>query len=544
MRKAFVLLLLAIPAAAQTRPPEGSGDGWYQAYSSGTPFCTFQFLDIATSGTAVNFVAPYAAAGDPPAQDDGGAVVSLPWPFPFYGQARPAVVLSPNGYLAFAQAPEEEDGRDFSPDQQLPSAPSAYFPSGSPHFGAGPRLYPWHQDLDASGGVVLWQAFDPCPRLSEALGTEPCTVVQWDGLTPATGGTPLRFQAVLYHHTGQVAFQYAAVNDQPVTIGWQGDGAQRGFAWSRRESGRVAASSSLCLFSSTYPPGGPRADLESFLAADAPDPLDTNPFVAELAVANGGPSPAEGVVGRLELPAGLALLADPCGAASGWNVGTLSPEAMPTCTVTLQADGSFAGGELRFSVGASTTDPEPANNVAVQLLNAADDGDGVAPAMEDSYPGGDGWPAFAKGDGNGDGIPDRQQATVATLPLASGKGWVTVEVMGCSALQQVGTLTEAASGTPDPAYDFPRGLVRFVLPCPAATVKLLYHLAGVPSPTYRALDAFGRWKTLAATRVRDRGVWGYVLSLQEGQVGDSQRGDGTVSHLGGPAQPTAKPGRR
>jgi hypothetical protein len=164
--------------------------------------------------------------------------------------------------------------------------------------------------------------------------------------------------------------------------------------------------------------------------------------------------------------------------------------------------------------------------------------------VEDAYPGGDGWPRFAKGDGNGDGIPDRQQREVATLPLASGKGWVTVEVTGCSALQQVSAVPEAALGTPDPLYDFPLGLVRFTLPCPAATVKLLYHFAGTPPATYRALGSGGAWQTLAATRVRDRMVWGFVISLADGGGGDSSPGDGLVSHTGGPAVPASSPGRR
>jgi len=549
MRKTLLIFawLLACWAAAQTRPTEGQGDGFYALFSSASGSCSASFLDIAASGTPLAFQAPYAAAGDPPAADDGGAPVALPWPFPFYGTPRSTVVVSPNGYLAFAATLEEEDGRDFSPDDGLPAVPTAYFPSGSPHFATAARLLPFHQDLDASTGAVLVQGFDPCPRPSEALGSERCTVVQWNEVTPAAGGSPLRFQLVLYHQSGQFVFQYASVDPSgggSATVGFQGDGAHRGYAWSAKQPGSIVPGLAICGFAPEFPPGGPQADLQAYLAATPPDPMDPTPSPLELFVANAGPSTAAGVVGHLTLPSGLSLVADPCGASTGWSIGQLAPQGSAACTVTVQADGSFPGGSALFQLAATTQDPQPADNVASLSLPAADDGDGVAPAVEDAYPGGDGWLRFAKGDGNGDGIPDRQQREVATLPLASGKGWVTVEVTGCSALQQVSAVPEAALGTPDRLYDFPLGLVRFTLPCPAATVKLLYHFAGTPPATYRALGSGGAWQTLAATRVRDRMVWGFVISLADGGGGDISPGDGLASHTGGPAVPASSPGRR
>lgn len=546
-REVFCLLLLPAMSWGQARSPEGGSDSYYQVFSSAGPNCSYSFVDIATTGTILSFSAPYRDAGDPPADDDGGAVLSLSPGFLFYGQTRSTAVVSPNGYVAFASGFQEEDGRDFSPDSSLPAVPTAYFPSGSRVFAASARLYPFHQDLTVASGGVFWQSFDPCPRPSEALGNEPCTVLQWQDVQVLDSAEPLRFQVLLYHQSGEFVFQYQLLDSNSgaeATVGWQEDLAQRGFAWSARQPGGVHNGLALCTFAPHYPPGGPQADLEASLIASAPDPMDTSPFPLELQVSNSGPSTATAVLATLLLPPGLSPVTDPCGVSAGWSLASLASQSLVTCTVTVQADASFTGGDVVLQLVASTQDPSPANNTATLTLAAADDGDGVAPTVEDSYPGGDGFPRFTKGDGNGDGVPDRQQATVATLPLASGKGWVTVDVTGCSALQQVSTVTEAGSGITDPQFDFPWGLVRFVVPCPSATVKLLWHSTGMPQPTYRGFGPWQTWKTLAATRVRDRWVWGTLLALEDGAPGDSQPGDSQLTHLGGPAKPAAFPGRR
>jgi len=104
------------------------------------------------------------------------------------------------------------------------------------------------------------------------------------------------------------------------------------------------------------------------------------------------------------------------------------------------------------------------------------DADGVSNAGEDGAPNG--------GDGNGDGIPDSQQGNVASLPSATGQGYITVEVPagngGCSELLNVHAVSEAAMGT-DPDFDYPYGLVSLTLPCAtSANVTLILHALDVP----------------------------------------------------------------
>jgi hypothetical protein len=472
-------------------------------------------------------------------------VVSLSWPFPFYGASYSALVVSPNGYLAFADSLAKEDGRDFS-NHLVGSVPSALFPSGSPVFSFAGRALVYHDDLTSQGGSVRAQAFDPCPRPSESLGVEPCTVVSWEGVSPVGFGESLSFQALLYHQSGQLVFQYATpdpTGGASATVGiQQEDPGHAGLAYGENEAGRLSPGLGVCFFHPWYPPGGPAADLQ--LQADLEGPVtDPGPFALPFTLVNQGPSPATGTTVSLQLPAGVLYAGDDCGgfASGSWAVGTLAPGAAATCTLQLVNSG---GGIVTLTTSSAAADPQPANNTFQLEALAPDDGDGVEAKVEDSYPGGDGFPRFAPGDGNGDGIPDRQQATVATLPLASGKGWVTVEVLDCSGLQQVSTATEADNGIPDPAYDYPWGLVRFRVPCPAATVKLWYHLTDAPSPTYRALDPNGRWQTLPATRVRERFLWVDLLSLADGSAGDGERGDGAITHRGGPATPAPNPGKR
>jgi len=99
------------------------------------------------------------------------------------------------------------------------------------------------------------------------------------------------------------------------------------------------------------------------------------------------------------------------------------------------------------------------------------DADGVSNVVEDGAPNG--------GDGNGDGIPDSQQGNVASLPSATGHGYITVEVPagngGCSELLNVHAVSEAALGT-DPECDYPYGLVGFTLACAtSANITIILH---------------------------------------------------------------------
>lgn len=541
MQKLAILLAFSVAASASwARTPQGQRDAYgYRVEDTTTPSCGFQWVPVA--GPALTFAAPYALPGDPPATDDGGAVLLLAAPFIFYGQAHSALVVSPNGYLTFASSLEQEDGRDFSNDP-VGSVPTYQLASGSPRFAFPGRLLAYHDDLEVPpGGQVVAGFFSSCPRVSESLGVEPCTVVSWEGVRRVGVAESLSFQAVLYHQSEQVTVQYQSVDGTgggSASVGIQDHLAQAGLAYHFNTLGGLVPNLGVCFFSPRFPPGGPVADLE--LLAETSDPLpESGPFDALLHLGNFGPSPAENTVVAVTLPAGVSYVGDSCGgefADGQWSVGLLAERQGATCTLSLANN---AGGTVLLAASSTAADPDAANNTVQLEVPVGDDGDGVAREVENSYPGGDGKPPFAKGDGNGDGIPDAQQAHVATLPLASGKGYVTVEALaGCGQLHAVSTLLESALSTPDREYDFPLGLVNFTLPCPQASVKLMFHVQGGIERTYRAVGLpWGKpWLTLTnATVIRERGIFGMMLPLGENAPGDSN-GQAGVQHLGGPAR--------
>jgi hypothetical protein len=173
-------------------------------------------------------------------------------------------------------------------------------------------------------------------------------------------------------------------------------------------------------------------------------------------------------------------------------------------------------------------------------FTTSNDGTGVPSATQDAGPNG--------GDGNGDGILDSKQATVASLPSATGGGYLTVEISGCSQIEQVQAHTYESVGTSDPGYSYPFGLLGFEIPCASATVRIYYHgadsLAGF---TYRKYgptpDDWGisLWYTMPGAtfgtgEIGEATVPYAEFVLTESQLGDDTNGSPIIDQ-GGPAQP-------
>ncbi|WP_183061672.1 choice-of-anchor U domain-containing protein [Motilibacter peucedani] len=160
------------------------------------------------------------------------------------------------------------------------------------------------------------------------------------------------------------------------------------------------------------------------------------------------------------------------------------------------------------------------------------DGDGVSPATEDGAPHG--------GDGNSDGIPDRLQPGVASLPAANGAGYVTFVASPGSVLQDVHT-TAPAPGAPA-GVRLPVGAFSFsVTASPTATVQLLLPPGtapdaywkhgprpGAPTPAWYDFSfAGGTGATVSGDTV--------TLHLVDGVRGDSDlTANGIVTDPGGP----------
>ena len=554
---ALAFIVAAAAQAQRSHSPNGRQDAFgYTIFDQTSGTCRFQFTDIHTTGSPVTFQAPYALPGDPAADDDGGAVVALASPFEFYARPVTALVMSSNGYYAAAGALNLEDGRDFSNDAWLPAVPGYVpFASGSPTYSAPGRFMAYHRDLLAgTGSAAHSQYFATCPRASEAFGGEPCTILQWSNWGLAGSSDTFSFQVVLYHHSFENVAQIGTGDSSGgahATIGMQDFEARSGVLYAANTGGAVPAGTAVCFFEPRFPAGGPVTDLQADLTGPATAPAPGDLFTVTLGATNAGPSPATGVVLSLALPPGASYQSDTCGGAfagGSYSLGALSPQGRVECGINVRLNAG--GGNIVASVAGVETDPNQSNNSATFSLTVTDDGDGVPSSVEDAYPGGDGSPPFAPGDGNGDGIPDSQQANVATLPMATGNGWITVELSGpCTTLQNVVAVTEAAAGGGqlDPAYAYPYGLVGFRIPCAqpnAAVVRIYYHGATSVPPTYRKCGPLtpggspALWYTLGgAVFGTTRGVPTATLSLGDGLQGDDTGVDGVIVDQGGPGQP-------
>ena len=176
----------------------------------------------------------------------------------------------------------------------------------------------------------------------------------------------------------------------------------------------------------------------------------------------------------------------------------------------------------------------------IELESCDDDLDGVPNATEQAGPNG--------GDGNGDGIPDDEQAEVASIPDLGGSDYVTLEaVSGCGSVSNVTVSAEATGAGADPNYDHGYGLVGFSLPCPGpVNVKLYFHATSGLTPPYRKYGPTtpGDSNTLAwydlpgaafATEtVGTNLVSAVTFTLSDGVLGDATGVDGEVVDPGGP----------
>ncbi len=176
-------------------------------------------------------------------------------------------------------------------------------------------------------------------------------------------------------------------------------------------------------------------------------------------------------------------------------------------------------------------------DIGAHELQPPNDGDGVAPGVEDGAPNG--------GDGNGDGIPDRLQPSVASLPNAVDGQYVTLVASEGSVLSNVVAIADPSGGNLPPNVLFPLGSFGFTVTAdPDATVDLIFP-AGVPVDAYYKFgpepgNLADHWYlfafngTTGATFLADR----VVLRFRDGQRGDDDLAvNGVVVEPGGPAEP-------
>lgn len=236
----LVLALAAsMPVLAQRDAPV-THDAWgYRMRTSPHAVCPLSWIDTGT-GTPLALT----AAGDADADDDGGAAITLPQPMRFYGESTTNLVVSSNGYLAFADGTADEDGGHWRSDCPLPAIPD----NRHARFG---RVYAALADLERGpAGTLRWAHFTECPRAG-ASGVDACTVVEWNQWKQRGTTALVDMQVVLYHAHGEIAVQYGALDAglaATATFGIQDPGARSALQVACAGSVAPAPSSAVCYF--------------------------------------------------------------------------------------------------------------------------------------------------------------------------------------------------------------------------------------------------------------------------------------------------------
>jgi len=357
-------------SARPAAPPAPDSFG-YRVFDQDDVECGFDFVDLQTGGTPIDFT----TSGVEPALDDGAALVPLSEPFELYGQLLANVVLSSNGYLAAAATLGSEDGGDFSNDTVLPAIPDNTL-------GVPARVLAYHDELSGleSDGAAYQGYFPVCPRSSEAIGAEACTVLQWTGWAARGGGNPFDAQIVLYHRSFEIALQLRPGTStlSGGTIGIQNHNATTGLQY--RPDDPISTDAAICFFEPRFPPGGMQADLE----VSNGDTIDVAtpgwPDTYEIGVLNRGPSPAIGTQVTDLVPPSLFACTWTCVSSPGSSC-TASGSGDIVDLVDLEPGGwadyrltcdtvplaSAVVNTVSATVPAGVTDPRPENNSAIDV---------------------------------------------------------------------------------------------------------------------------------------------------------------------------------
>jgi subtilisin-like proprotein convertase family protein len=205
--------------------------------------------------------------------------------------------------------------------------------------------------------------------------------------------------------------------------------------------------------------------------------------------------------------------------------GTLSGTA-PNLTYTPNAN--YTGPDsFTFTANDGTVTSSPAT-VSITVNPAADDGDGIPDSIEDQAPN--------NGDGNNDGIPDRNQGFVTSL--AAFNGAIITFANEATQFQQLG-FTALPPPTDAPAdLSFPFGVVGFTLQgVPAnGTVAMTLYVPATPTvQDYFKRDSQGQWQSIVSTVTPVGAQQRIVFSLTDNDAFDADTAPGVIGDPGGPA---------
>ena len=186
-------MALSITGIATTKGPDAGG-------YTGTDETVYSLVDASQGGV-----------GTLSGSDDGTAVMTLLFPFQFYGNTYSMVCVSANGALYFIEA-----SADCAPIADLDFANTDLSNTTPPE--DLPGLFPFWTDLTfdhAGAGSVFYK--------TEGTAGSRQFVVQWDNVFTHGSANPITFEIILYETSNQIRFQYktlgGADNGATATVG-------------------------------------------------------------------------------------------------------------------------------------------------------------------------------------------------------------------------------------------------------------------------------------------------------------------------------------
>lgn len=229
------------------------------------------------------------------------------------------------------------------------------------------------------------------------------------------------------------------------------------------------------------------------------------------------------------------------------------PASAETVTYTYDAAGrlvrvSSSGGE-RFVYGFDL-----AGNLVSESSGSDTDSDGVLDAEEKGLSGTD-----AGYDGDGNGVPDWQEARAASFRTADGDAYVTLSVPAPVTLESVRAVPNPSPYDAPSGWRFPYGFVELTLAglapqgCTQATLRLprdvsvssAFKHANAPGQSAPSWWEFAPSGATGTQVVQDSDRTRVLLSLCDGQRGDTGAPyDGRVVDPVGPAAPATTAGLR
>jgi uncharacterized repeat protein (TIGR01451 family) len=316
-------------------------------------------LGPATPLTDLNSGTPVGPRGDERTQG-----VSLPFPFPFFGQQINGVNVSSNGALYFTNEINPSFG------------PFDFAIANQPNLKNLPMIAGMWADLRTD--------INPTDNVYMVKPDLDRVIFRWQGVTFETE-TPVNFEIEL-RRDGTIQTRYGSGNEnlKRVIVGISGGDPDPYFVASHSAEGTSLSltNAQTVTFALRNPPPPPISDVAVKVTV-APEPvLSGQNLVYQIELMNLGPNPADLPVLTVLLPAGTSFVScatsfsATCTNTSGTVTGTTSIHGLSSIggtlpfTITVKVDAP-AGASLQTSVSLTSArpDPNPSNNSRILTSN-------------------------------------------------------------------------------------------------------------------------------------------------------------------------------